>query len=269
MTTHDPDASPATPDHFSPAGFRLDGRHILVTGAGRGLGRAIALSAAAFGATVSLVARTAPQLEDTARAAEPLDGTCVPLAWDLTGAEAVPGLLGAVRAQGPLDGVVHAAGVQHRVDALDVAPEDFRRVMTLNLEVPYFLSAAIAREQRERGARGSHVFIASLNSSIGRPTCSPYVASKTGIVGVTRAFSTEWSPHGIRANAIGPGFYRTALTEDLLTTEAGMSSVMSRIPMGRLGRPAELGGAAVYLLSDASAYVSGQVLNVDGGWLAA
>lgn len=255
--------------HFSPAGFRLDGKHVLVTGAGRGLGRAIALSAAAFGASVTVVARTAGQLEETARAAAALDGECMPLAWDLTGAEAVPGLLEAVAAQGPVDGVVHAAGVQHRVDAVDVEPADFRRVMTLNLEVPYFLSAAIAREQMARGAAGSHVFVASLNSTIGRPTCSPYVASKTGILGVTRAFSTEWSPHGIRANAIGPGFYRTALTEDLLTTEAGMSAVMGRIPMNRLGQPSELGGAAVYLLSAASAYVSGQVLNVDGGWLAA
>jgi 2-deoxy-D-gluconate 3-dehydrogenase len=111
------------------------------------------------------------------------------------------------------------------------------------------------------------VFIGSLNSSIGLPRNVPYVASKTGLLGVSRALSTEWSGRGIRANAVGPGYYRTALTETLLNNPADHDRIMARIPMKRFGLPEELGGTIAFLLSDASSYVSGQILNVDGGWL--
>lgn len=254
-------------DFATPGEFTLHGRHVVVTGAGRGLGRSMALSAAAFGAHVTAVARTKEQLAETVEAASDLNGSVRSVAADLSHLDRLEALVDEIDGDLPIDGVIHAAGIQRRVDALEVTDKTWREVMTLNLDAPFFLSTHIARRQAARSAAGSHVFIGSLNSSIGLPRNVPYVASKTGILGVTRALSTEWSGRGIRVNAIGPGYYRTALTEDLLNSDADHSRIMSRIPMKRLGDPKELGGAAVFLLSDASSYVSGQMINVDGGWL--
>lgn len=257
----------STPGFASPQTFDLTGRHILVTGAGRGLGQSMALTAAAFGATVTAVSRSGEQLDSTAEAADGLPGSVRTLPADVADLDGLDDLAAAAYAHAPLHGVIHAAGVQRRLDAEDVTPAIWREVMTLNLDAPFFLSQAIAKRQIADDLAGSHVFIGSLNSSIGLPRNVPYVTSKTGLLGMTRALSTEWSSRGIRANAIGPGYYRTALTEDLLNSQADHDRIMARIPMKRFGLPEELGGAVAFLLSDASAYVSGQILNVDGGWL--
>lgn len=257
----------STPGFASPQTFDLAGRHILVTGAGRGLGQSMALTAASFGATVTAVSRSADQLDTTAEAATDLAGSIRTVAADVADLGGLDDLAAAAHSHAPLHGVIHAAGVQRRLDAEDVTPEVWREVMTLNLDAPFFLSQAITKRQINDGLAGSHVFIGSLNSSIGLPRNVPYVTSKTGLLGMTRALSSEWSGRGIRANAIGPGYYRTALTEDLLSSQADHDRIMARIPMKRLGLPEELGGAIAFLLSDASSYVSGQILNVDGGWL--
>ncbi|MGO1654480.1 MAG: SDR family NAD(P)-dependent oxidoreductase [Brevibacterium yomogidense] len=255
------------PGFLSPDAFSLKGRHILVTGAGRGLGQSMALTAAAFGAQVTAVARSADQLQTTADAAVDLPGSVRSVPADVSDLAGLEGLAEDAYAHAPVYGVIHAAGVQRRLDAVDVTPELWREVLTLNLDAPFFLSQAIAKRQIAAATPGSHIFIGSLNSSIGLPRNVPYVASKTGLLGVTRALSTEWSSYSIRANAIGPGYYRTALTEGLLSSQADHDRLMARIPMRRFGLPEELGGAIAFLLSDASAYVSGQILNVDGGWL--
>lgn len=248
--------------------FRLDGRTVLVTGAGRGLGRAIALTAAAVGATVVAVSRTLSDLAETC--AEGPTGSIVPLEWDVQQIEVADELVAAAeRAAGPLWGVVHAAGVQHRGRATQFTPGAWATVVRTNLEAPFFLSTAIHRAHQRRGGAGSHVFIGSLASSIGLPDMSAYAASKSGLLGVVRALSTEWAPFGVRVNCLAPGYVRTALTEDLLTDPDRGSWVRSRIPMGRLGEPRDVAYAAVFLLADASRYITGQLLNVDGGWLAA
>lgn len=256
----------STPDNP----FDLTGRHIVVTGGGRGLGRGIALAAARAGAVVSVLARSEDQLHETTREVEQLGGQCHAYAVDLSDVEALDNHAESLwQSVGPIDGLVHAAGVQRRKDAVDVTVEDWRFVQTMNVEAPFFLSTAVARRQLDTQGSGSHVFIGSLNSSIGLPYIAPYAASKTAMLGMARSLSTEWAASGLRANVIGPGYFHTQLTDDLLRDPANRERVMGRIPMGRLGTPQDLGGAAVFLLSDASAYVSGQLLNVDGGWLAA
>lgn len=253
-----------SPVHAPP----LAGRRILVTGAGRGLGRAIAVAVADAGAHAILVARSADQLADAAERIRAAGGSAEFRAVDLSEPDAVAALAGALAAvDGPgLDGVVHAAGIQHRADAVDFPADAFRRVLAVNLEAPFALSQALARHGGGR-APASHVFIGSLASSIAIPRAVAYAASKAGLLGVVRTLANEWAPAGVRVNAISPGYFRTELTDDLLGNPAQLARVTARIPMGRLGDPAELGGAAVFLLSDMSAYVTGQQIVVDGGWL--
>lgn len=249
--------------------YQLGGRHIVVTGGGRGLGQGIAASAAIAGARVTIIARSTEQLDETAQLIEDAGGIARPYPLDLSDTSAFRKHVEAIAERdGTIDGVVHAAGVQVRKKALELTVDDWRFVQTMNLEVPFFLSQEIARMQLESGSAGSHVFIGSLNSSIGLAGVAPYAASKTGLLGVARSLSTEWSGRGVRANVIGPGYFHTAMTEGLLSQTSDHDRILGRIPMGRLGSPADVGGAAVFLLSDASRYISGQLLNVDGGWLA-
>jgi len=251
-----------------PEEFRLDGAHVLVTGAGRGLGQGIAVSAARCGATVTAVARTAAQLERTRALIEQFGGRCEVLTADLADPTGLDAIVERAWAHQPIRGIVHAAGTQVRKPAVDVTVEDWRQVQSLNVEAPYFLSTAVARRQLAAGMRGSHVFVGSLNSTIGLARISPYAASKTALRGLMRVLSTEWAERGLRANVIGAGYFRTELTSDLLADPANEAWLLSRIPMRALGRPRDVGALAVFLLSDAASYVTGQLLNVDGGWLA-
>lgn len=250
--------------------FSLDGRHIVVTGGGRGLGRGIAIAAARAGATVTVIARSRDQLGETVSAIAEFGGDGRSYTMDVAQVEDIEGHVEAIwAAVGPVDGVVHAAGVQRRKIAVNVDVADWRFVQTVNVEGPFFLTTAIARRQLSSGSRGSHVFVGSLNSTIGLPFIAPYAASKTALLGMARSISTEWAASGLRANVIGPGYFHTELTDELLADPDNRRRIIGRIPMGRLGTPSDLGGAAVFLLSDASSYMTGQLLNVDGGWLAA
>ncbi|GAA4359948.1 SDR family NAD(P)-dependent oxidoreductase [Paeniglutamicibacter cryotolerans] len=252
-----------------PSAFSLAGKHILVTGAGRGLGQGMALSVAACGGRVTAISRSTDELNHTAQLAAERGGECHVLPADLSDLAGLEDLVRAAAQNGPIDGIIHAAGVQLRKDAIDITPEDWNFVQTMNLQAPFFLSTAIARLQEDEQRPGSHVFVGSLNSSIGLPRIAPYVATKTGILGVARSLSAEWAASGIRANVIGPGYFRTKLTEDLLAQPEQKARIMGRIPMRRLGDPSDLGGMAVFLLSDAASYITGQLFNVDGGWLGA
>lgn len=255
-------------DMFSVDPFSLRGRHVVITGGGRGLGQAIVLAAARAGAEVSLVARSGEQLDDVRRQVEEMGGSCRTWVRDLSLVDEMDDFGAALWDHRPVTGLVHAAGIQLRKPAVHVTVEEWRRVQATNLDAPYFLSTAVARRQIESETPGSHVFVGSLNSSIGLPNISPYVASKTALVGVARAFSTEWARHNVRANVIGPGYFKTAMTEGLLANPEDERRIMGRIPMGQLGLPEDVGSVAAFLLSDASRYVTGQLINVDGGWLA-
>lgn len=247
--------------------FSLTGRRAVVTGGGRGLGKAIAAGFADAGATVAVVSRT---IGDVEAAAAELGDNVVPLAMDVaTGSasamvDAFEQVLG-----GSVDVVVHAAGVQHREPAEYFAAEEWDRVLRINLSAPFKLSQEIGRRQLEGQRPGSHIFIGSLSSLLSLPNVTAYTATKSGIHGLVRNLSTEWSGRGIRVNGIGPGYFRTALTEAVFSDQDRFQKMLDRIPMGRFGNPEELAGAAVYLASDASSYTTGQMLMVDGGWTAA
>jgi NAD(P)-dependent dehydrogenase (short-subunit alcohol dehydrogenase family) len=253
--------------------FDLSGRAVLVTGAGRGLGRAMALAAVRAGARVVGVARSAGQLREAAAEAAELGGELVPLPWDVADIDRLDDLIEAATERvGLLTGVVHGAGIQVRAPATEIKPDQWRSLMRVNLEAPFFLSVALANRQRAAGVTGqtdaSHIFIASLTSFIAVPDTAAYSASKSGLLGVVRSLAVEWARDGIRANAIAPGYYHTELTDALFTDPKKHAWLLSRIPMGRTGEPEDLAGATVFLLSAASRYITGQVVTVDGGWLA-
>lgn len=252
---------------LSATDFDLQGKTVLVTGAGRGLGQGMALAVAAAGGRVVAVARTRSQLDETVAAAPP--GRVEPLEWDLSDLDSAGDLVTAAeRSAGALWGVVHAAGVQHRARAVDVSVEEWRRVVALDLEAPFFVSIALRRHQERAGISGSHVFVGSLTSTLGIAGIAPYAASKSGLLGVVRTLAIEWAPAGTRVNAIAPGYYETQLTEAAFEDSERAAWIRSRIPMGRLGRAEDLAGAVTFLLSGASEYITGQTIAVDGGWTA-
>ncbi|HVW45319.1 MAG TPA: SDR family oxidoreductase [Amycolatopsis sp.] len=247
--------------------FGLGGRRALVTGAGRGLGAAMARGLAEAGASVALVSRSADQVAATAAA---IGDRGFALPADVSDPETFPALVDRAeeRLGGPIDIVLHAAGVQHRQPAVDFDRPAWDALIAVNLSAPFFLSQEIGRRQLGAGRPGSHIFVASLGSHIGLRDVVAYTAGKSGLWAVVRNLAVEWSAHGIRANAIGPGYIRTELTKALLDDPDSHRRILARVPMGRLGTPDDMAGAAVFLASDASAYVTGQLLMVDGGWTA-
>jgi 2-deoxy-D-gluconate 3-dehydrogenase len=224
------------------------------------------MAVAEAGATVTLVARSIDQLQQVRAEIDAAGGTAEVLAADLSDLSSIPRLAREIAAA-PVHGIVHAAGIQHRADAVSFPYEDIRRVLAVNLEAPLILSRELAAAREADSPRSSHVFIGSLGSSIAIPRAVAYAASKSAVLGVVRTLSAEWAGQGIRVNTLSPGYFLTELTADLLEDPVQEQRVLSRIPMGRLGRPDELGGAAVFLLSDAASYVTGQQIVVDGGWL--
>ncbi|WP_307277008.1 SDR family oxidoreductase [Arthrobacter sp. W4I7] len=247
--------------------FSLAGKRALVTGAGRGLGRATAEGLAAAGAKVALVSRTSAEIEEVAAA---IGANAVACPGDISATAAIPGMLDEIEKKlgGAIDVVLHAAGVQHRQPAQDFDPAEWDRVINVNLTAPFLLSQQIGKRQIQRGMEGSHIFIGSLSSHISLPDVVAYTASKSGIYGLIRNLSTEWSRYGIRVNGIGPGYFRTKLTEAVFADPERQQQLMDRIPMQRFGDPEDLAGAAVFLASPAAGYVTGQLLMVDGGWIA-
>ena len=248
--------------------FSLAGKRALVTGAGRGIGAGIAAGLAEAGAAVALVARDESQLRTVAAA---IGGGAAALPADVSETAALPGLVDRAEAAlgGGIDVVVHGAGIQHREQAADFDADAWERVIAVNLSAPFFLSQEVARRQLDRADPGSHVFIGSLGSTLGLPEIVAYTASKSGIMGVVRTLSLEWAARGVRVNALGPGYVRTELTRALFADPERREALLRRIPMGRFCATEELLGAAVFLASDASSYVTGQLLMVDGGWTAA
>jgi 2-deoxy-D-gluconate 3-dehydrogenase len=248
--------------------FGLVGNRVVVSGASQGLGRGIALAAVSAGADVVGIARSEEGLRTTQSMAADLPGRFEYIAADLAGQTELDRLVARVWEGGRITDVVHAAGVQVRKPAVEVTREDWRRVSAIHSETPFFLSTSIARLQLGQKVKGCHLFVGSLTSWIGLPNIAPYAASKSGLLGLTRTLAVEWAPFGIRVNALCPGYFHTAMTDDLLSDPQSRECLLARIPMRRLGVVEDLAGAAVFLLSPAASYITGQVVNVDGGWLA-
>ena len=240
--------------------FRLDGRVALVTGASRGLGLAMAEALAAHGAHVIVNARNEAAV---AAAADRIGGK--PLAFDVNDGSATLAAMAEIEARhGRLDILINNAGVQHRAPVTDWTDADFERVVAINLTACFRLAREAARLMLPRRS-GRIISTGSVGALLGRPTIHGYIAAKAGLHGITRSLAAELGPHGITVNALAPGYFATELNTALVNDEAFSAWVCKRTPLGRWAEPKELGGAVVFLASDAGSYVNGHVLTVDGG----
>jgi 2-dehydro-3-deoxy-D-gluconate 5-dehydrogenase len=248
--------------------FALDGRVALVTGGGRGLGRGMASALARAGATVAVSSRSKDELDDAVADISNDGGTATAHPLDIGEPDAPRELVADVlREHGRLDVVVHAAGNIVRKPSLEMSADEWDSLQRVHLRAAFLLAQAAGTHMVAQGS-GSIVFIASLTSErLGMPNVVAYGAAKSGLLGLNRTLAVEWAPHGVRVNAIAVGWFPTALNKDVPQTPERLALTVGRVPMGRLGDPDEdLGGPVVFLASDASAYVTGAVLYVDGGW---
>lgn len=248
--------------------FSLEGKRALVTGASRGLGRAMAEALAAAGADVVCASSTLSGTDETAAAVRALGRTAWQVEADLSDRGAVLAMADeAERRAGRIDVLVNNGGTIRRHPATEYPLEEWDAVIRTNLDSVFVLSQRLGRKMVERGA-GKIVNVASLLSFSGGITVPAYTASKHAVAGLTRALANEWARHGVQVNAIAPGYFRTDNTQRLREDATRSAEIGARIPAARWGEPADLAGPVVFLASSASDYVNGHVLLVDGGWMA-
>lgn len=246
--------------------FDLTGRIALVTGAARGLGHAIAVGLAQAGATVVFNGRDAAALDAAASAVAKDGGKVDTAVFDVTDQAAVRAGIAAIEAKhGAIDVLVNNAGIQRRHPIGDFPKADWDAIIATNLTAPFLMAQAVVPGMTKR-KRGSIINIASLTSELGRANITGYTAAKGGVRQLTRALAVELGATGIRVNAIGPGYFETEMNRALIDNKEFYAWVNGRTPMRRWGDPAELSGAAVYLASDASSFMTGQTIYVDGGF---
>jgi NAD(P)-dependent dehydrogenase (short-subunit alcohol dehydrogenase family) len=242
--------------------FRLDGKRALVTGAGRGIGLAAAAALAEAGAEVTLVARTASEIEEAA----------AQIGKDAKAAVLDVSDLGAAAAffagNEPFHILVNNAGTNRPKPMWEVSEADYDAVLDLNLKSAFFVAQACARRMIATGTQGSLIHMGSQMGHVGGPNRSLYCASKWALEGMNKAFALDLAAHAIRSNTIAPTFIETPLTRPMLEDAAFKASVLAKIKLGRIGLPEDLMGAIVFLASDASALMTGTSLVVDGGWTA-
>ena len=244
--------------------FSLEGKRALVTGASRGLGRAIALGLARAGAEMVVTARSESALSGVADDIRALGRKVTCLALDQSRVEEIDA---ALEGFNDVDVLVNNAGTEEVSPSESVSPALWDKIVDTNLKGAFFVTQVVARGMLARG-NGAIINLCSLTSFVGVPTATPYGASKRGLLGMTHALAAEWGGRGIRVNAIAPGYFRTDMTEVFYRNEDWASSMLAKIPQRRFGKPDDLVGVAIFLASDASAYINGQCIGGDGGYLA-
>ncbi|UYO00594.1 MAG: SDR family oxidoreductase [Devosia sp.] len=246
--------------------FDLTGRLALITGSSRGLGLAMARALAKAGAAVVLNARDTlgAAAADLAQSGAKVSA----VAFDVTSRESVNDAINHIEGEiGPIDILVNNAGMQFRSALEAFPPEKFDQVITTNVTSVFNVAQPVARHMIARG-RGKIINVCSLLAELSRPSIAPYAASKAAVANLTRGMAVDWARHGLNVNGIAPGYFATEMNEALLSDDKFNAWIETRTPMGRWGQPEELGGAAVFLASNASNFVNGHILYVDGAFTA-
>ena len=243
--------------------FGCEGTRVLVTGASRGIGRALAVAFAKAGANLVIAARNLEALEETSDLIRQVGRSVERVVFDVSSVSEIRSALSGIRT---VQTLVNNAGVEEVRASLDVDEALWSKILDTNLKGAFFVAQSAAAGMAEAGG-GAIVNLASLTSFVGVPTAAPYGASKSGILGMTRALATEWAPHGIRVNAIAPGYFLTDLTKSFYEDKMWVDAMTARVPMQRLGKLDDLVGAALFLAGRGSAYITGQCLAIDGGYL--
>ena len=245
--------------------FDLTGRRALVTGSTKGIGLAIAQGLAGAGCEIIINGRDEARLKAAADALREAGITVSALAFDVTEQDAVTAAVDRMeKSIGPIDILVNNAGMQFRAPLENYPADKWRELMRANVESMFLVSQAVARHMIAR-KRGKIVNICSVQSEMGRPGIAPYAASKGAVKMLTKGMCADWAKYGLQINAIGPGYFKTELNQALIANVEFSSWLEKRTPAGRWGNVSELAGAAIFLASDASSFINGHILYVDGG----
>lgn len=248
--------------------FKLDGKAAIVTGAATGIGQAAAIGLAEAGADILAIGHKT-NMSETKQIVESLGRKFIEMTENLMSVEPIDRIINtAIEEFGKIDILVNNAGIIRRSDAIEYSEKDWDDVINVNLKTLFFLSQAVAKQFIKQGTGGKIINIASMLSYQGGIRVPAYTASKSGVMGITKALANEWAKFDINVNGIAPGYIATNNTEQLRKDTKRYNEILERIPAGRWGIPDDLKGATVFLASDASKYINGFTIAVDGGWLA-
>lgn len=246
--------------------FRLDDKTVLVTGAGRGIGKALAIGFAEAGADIALLSRTESELLEVSAIIEELGQKALPIVADLTSVEDIKKAVKQIEEKwGTIDILVNNAGMNIRSKAFDVTEEEWQQIMDTNLKSAFMLAQEVGKSMKENGVKGKIISISSVAGQTALRTGVVYAASKAAIIQMTKVLAFEWGQYGINVNSIGPWYFKTPLTEKILEDDQYVQDIFEVTPLRRIGKLEELVGPAVFLASEAANYVTGQTLFVDGG----
>ena len=248
--------------------FNLKGKLALITGSGRGIGKSLSLALAKAGCDIILTSRSKKELERVKSEILFLDRECHSFILDIQNVEEIKNFFSKLQKLNLYpDILVNNAGTEEVRSSVDVDEELWNKILDTNLRGAFFISQCFAKQLKVKRKHGSIINLGSLSSSIGIPTAVAYTSSKAGILGMTKALSAEWASLNIRVNAIAPGYFRTDLTEIFYKDPNWQESMLNKIPMKRFGNMEDLDGVIIFLASNASSYITGQIFYVDGGFI--